>query len=62
MEQIEIGTIGVLVGTFLATVMMVVGFWTLPKPVKNTVASIALLFIGWAVIELIAESVIDIAQ
>ena len=62
MEQLEIGTLGTLVGTFIATVAIVVGFWTLPKPVKNTAMSVIAIFIGWAIIEFIAESVIVIAQ
>jgi hypothetical protein len=62
MEQLEIGTLGTLVGTAIGTIMIVVGFWTLPKPVKTTAMSVIALFMGWAIIEFIAESVIVIAQ
>lgn len=62
MEQLEIGTLGTLVGTAVGTIAMTIGFFTLPKPVKTTAMSVIAMVVGWAIVEFIAESVIVIAK
>lgn len=62
MNEIEIGHVGIITIQFLATVLLVGGFWLIPSKVKSVVIACAMMFVGYQILEYILLEFITIAK
>lgn len=60
-QMYEIGSVGVIVAVFIAACMIILGFIAMPRAVRITTASVALMFVGYQIIEFILLKFIVVA-
>lgn len=53
---LEIGTAGVMIAMFIASIMVAGGFFLMPGAVRVTAIGAGLMFIGYQIIEFIVQS------
>lgn len=58
---IEIGTVGVMLAMFLASVMLAGGFFLMPGAVRITAVGAGLMFVAYQIIEFIVTTFIVVA-
>jgi len=60
--EIEIGTMGVVLATFIASCMLIGGFFLFPAQFRVTAIGAACMFVGWAILEFILDAFVVIAR
>lgn len=60
-QMYEIGSTGVILAIFIAAVMIVIGFMSMPVAVRVTAVAAALMFVGYQIIEFILMNFIVIS-
>lgn len=60
-QTYEIGSMGVMVALFAAFAMIVFGFQAIPAPVRVTAIGATFMYVGYQVIEFIAQEFVVIS-
>jgi hypothetical protein len=62
MTQIEIGNIVIMAMFAIGFLLMFAGWYLVPSHIKKSVVAVGLMFVGWHVLQYIAENIIVIAK
>lgn len=62
MTEIEIGNVVIMAMIAIGFLLVCAGWYLVPQQLKKSVVAVGLMFVGWHVLQYIAENIIVIAK